>query len=95
MCWIKQDLLCISGGVLVFTTNSLLYLNQSVPPYGVSLNSIAESSTSFPLSKYPLSLSAYLSVIFLLYTLYYLRHVYPGDRVPANKQIAKQENILR
>ncbi|XP_066019502.1 cleavage and polyadenylation specificity factor subunit 1-like [Pocillopora verrucosa] len=37
------------GGVLVCATNSLLYLNQSVPPYGVSLNSIAEHSTDFPL----------------------------------------------
>ena len=41
-----------TGGVLVCATNSLLYLNQSVPPYGVSLNSIAEHSTDFPLSKY-------------------------------------------
>ncbi|XP_022802134.1 cleavage and polyadenylation specificity factor subunit 1-like [Stylophora pistillata] len=38
------------GGVLVCATNSLLYLNQSVPPYGVSLNSIAEHSTDFPLN---------------------------------------------
>ncbi|KAK7115084.1 hypothetical protein V1264_001025 [Littorina saxatilis] len=37
------------GGVLVFADNSLLYLNQSVPAYGVSLNSIAEQSSSFPL----------------------------------------------
>uniref|UniRef100_A0A8C1PXI7 Cleavage and polyadenylation specificity factor subunit 1 n=1 Tax=Cyprinus carpio TaxID=7962 RepID=A0A8C1PXI7_CYPCA len=27
------------GGVVVFAVNSLLYLNQSVPPFGVSLNS--------------------------------------------------------
>ena len=45
-----------AGGVLVCATNSLLYLNQSVPPYGVSLNSIAEHSTDFPLSKYKLFL---------------------------------------
>ncbi|CAH1269285.1 CPSF1 [Branchiostoma lanceolatum] len=37
------------GGVLIFAVNSLLYLNQSVPPYGVSLNSISDQSTSFPL----------------------------------------------
>ncbi|XP_044171683.1 cleavage and polyadenylation specificity factor subunit 1-like [Acropora muricata] len=37
------------GGVLICATNSLLYLNQSVPPYGVSLNSIADNSTDFPL----------------------------------------------
>lgn len=37
------------GGVLVFAVNSLLYLNQSVPPYGVSLNSVAATCTAFPL----------------------------------------------
>ena len=45
-------MLLFTGGVLVCSTNSLLYLNQSVPPYGVSLNSIAEQSTAFPLRKY-------------------------------------------
>lgn len=37
------------GGCLVMCINSLIYLNQSVPPYGVSLNSSADHSTSFPL----------------------------------------------
>ncbi|XP_030379991.1 cleavage and polyadenylation specificity factor subunit 1 isoform X2 [Scaptodrosophila lebanonensis] len=37
------------GGCLVLTVNAVIYLNQSVPPYGVSLNSSAENSTSFPL----------------------------------------------
>ena len=37
------------GGCLIMTVNALIYLNQSVPPYGVSLNSIADHSTSFPL----------------------------------------------
>ncbi|XP_055902575.1 cleavage and polyadenylation specificity factor subunit 1 [Eupeodes corollae] len=37
------------GGCLVASTNALMYLNQSVPPYGVSLNSIADNSTTFPL----------------------------------------------
>ena len=41
----------VAGGVLVFADNSLLYLNQSVPPYGVSVNSIAEQCSSFPLRK--------------------------------------------
>lgn len=40
----------VSGGCLVMSHNALIYLNQSVPPYGVSLNSIADHSTSFPLS---------------------------------------------
>ncbi|KAK9754601.1 Mono-functional DNA-alkylating methyl methanesulfonate N-term [Popillia japonica] len=37
------------GGTLIFAVNALIYLNQSIPPYGVSLNSIAETSTNFPL----------------------------------------------
>lgn len=37
------------GGCLVTTVNAIIYLNQSVPPYGVSLNSSADHSTSFPL----------------------------------------------
>lgn len=37
------------GGTLIFAMNSLIYLNQSIPPYGVSLNSVADTSTSFPL----------------------------------------------
>nr|XP_033788937.1 cleavage and polyadenylation specificity factor subunit 1 [Geotrypetes seraphini] len=37
------------GGVVIFAVNSLLYLNQSVPPYGVSLNSLTNGTTAFPL----------------------------------------------
>lgn len=37
------------GGTLIFSVNALIYLNQSIPPYGVSLNSIAETCTNFPL----------------------------------------------
>lgn len=37
------------GGTLIFSVNALVYLNQSIPPYGVSLNSIGDTSTSFPL----------------------------------------------
>lgn len=40
------------GGTLIFAINSLIYLNQSIPPYGVSLNSVADTCTNFPLSKY-------------------------------------------
>uniref|UniRef100_A0A8D8U9P9 Cleavage and polyadenylation specificity factor subunit 1 n=1 Tax=Cacopsylla melanoneura TaxID=428564 RepID=A0A8D8U9P9_9HEMI len=39
------------GGTLILTNNALIYLNQSIPPYGVSLNSIADTSTSFPLEQ--------------------------------------------
>uniref|UniRef100_A0A674GF05 Cleavage/polyadenylation specificity factor A subunit N-terminal domain-containing protein n=1 Tax=Taeniopygia guttata TaxID=59729 RepID=A0A674GF05_TAEGU len=37
------------GGVVIFAVNSLLYLNQSVPPYGVALNSLTCGTTVFPL----------------------------------------------
>lgn len=37
------------GGTLIIAVNSLIYLNQSIPPYGVSLNSLTDTSTSFPL----------------------------------------------
>ncbi|KAG8038870.1 hypothetical protein G9C98_003177 [Cotesia typhae] len=37
------------GGTLIMAVNSLIYLNQSIPPYGVSLNILAEGSTNFPL----------------------------------------------
>lgn len=39
---------------MVFAVNSLLYLNQSVPPYGVSLNSQTNGTTAFPLRKHVL-----------------------------------------
>ncbi|KAM4686324.1 LOW QUALITY PROTEIN: cleavage and polyadenylation specificity factor subunit 1 [Amazona ochrocephala] len=35
-------------GVVIFAVNSLLYLNQSVPPYGVALNSLTNGTTVFP-----------------------------------------------
>ncbi|KAF7989483.1 hypothetical protein HCN44_008157 [Aphidius gifuensis] len=37
------------GGTLIMSINSLIYLNQSIPPYGVSLNSLTDTSTVFPL----------------------------------------------
>lgn len=43
------------GGCLIVSINALIYLNQSVPPFGVSLNSTADHSTSFPLSKFILN----------------------------------------
>lgn len=39
------------GGALIVAVNSIIYVNQSVPPYGVSVNSVADHCTSFPLSK--------------------------------------------
>ena len=32
------------GGVLVFSTNALHYLNQGIPPYGVSLNAVGDAT---------------------------------------------------
>lgn len=37
------------SGVIIFAANSAIYLNQSVPPYGVSLNANMHEATSFPL----------------------------------------------
>ena len=37
--------------MVVFAVNSLLYLNQSVPPYGVALNSLTTGTTAFPLRE--------------------------------------------
>jgi cleavage and polyadenylation specificity factor subunit 1 len=37
------------SGILIFSVNALIYLNQSVPPFGISLNGFADSSTAFPL----------------------------------------------
>ncbi len=39
------------GGALILATNSVIYVNQSVPPFGVAVNSIADHSTNFPLSE--------------------------------------------
>lgn len=41
------------GGTLIFANNSLIYLNQSIPPYAVSLNNIADTSTNFPMKPQP------------------------------------------
>ena len=41
----------LTGGVLVFAANCLIYLNQSTPPYGISFNSIAQTSTRFLLKS--------------------------------------------
>ena len=32
------------GGTLVLAANSLFYLNQGIPPYGVTLNSIGDNT---------------------------------------------------
>jgi cleavage and polyadenylation specificity factor subunit 1 len=37
------------GGVLVLATNSIIYLNQSIPAYGVALNTLTRESTRYPL----------------------------------------------
>jgi cleavage and polyadenylation specificity factor subunit 1 len=37
------------GGCLIVAVNSLIYLNQSMPPYGVAVNCIPATTTGFPL----------------------------------------------
>ena len=37
------------GGVLIFANNSLIHLNQGLPPFGVSLNGFNDGNTSFSL----------------------------------------------
>ncbi|CAF0866518.1 unnamed protein product [Adineta steineri] len=37
------------GGILVLATNSIIYLNQSIPAYGVALNTMTRDSTKYPL----------------------------------------------
>ncbi|CAF3318223.1 unnamed protein product [Rotaria socialis] len=37
------------GGILVLATNSIIYLNQSIPAYGVALNTLTRDSTKYPL----------------------------------------------
>ena len=39
------------GGLLVYASNSMIYLDQSVPPYGVSLNNLTHGSTQFCLRE--------------------------------------------
>jgi len=36
------------GGALIFAVNSLIYINQSIPSYAVSLNSIAKTTSNYP-----------------------------------------------
>ncbi|KAM3728993.1 putative cleavage and polyadenylation specificity factor subunit [Dirofilaria immitis] len=40
------------GGILLIATNELIYLNQSVPPCGISLNSCMDDFTKFPLKDF-------------------------------------------
>lgn len=39
------------GGALVFGANTLFYINQGIPSYGVSLNSKGDSTTDNVISK--------------------------------------------
>jgi len=39
------------GGLLVMAANSILYLDQSVPPYGASVNHLTSGSTQFSLKE--------------------------------------------
>ncbi len=37
------------GGTVIFAANSVIYLNQSVPAYGIAVNSCIRDATDFPL----------------------------------------------
>lgn len=41
------------GGLLVMAANSIIYLDQSVPPFGVSVNNLTNGSTQFALREQP------------------------------------------
>lgn len=73
-----------SGGVVVFAVNSLLYLNQSVPPYGVSLNCQTNGTTAFPLRKHVLKTIQFNSVY-----LYSARSQKMRERGECSKQLEK------
>lgn len=49
------------GGLLILASNELIYLNQSVPAYGMSFNSFTKDSSSFPLSNANLANDGLLS----------------------------------
>ncbi len=36
------------GGMIIFAVNSLIYINQSVPSYAISLNSMAKLNSAYP-----------------------------------------------
>lgn len=38
------------GGICLFGANEIIYLNQSVPPCGLTLNSCADEYTKFPMN---------------------------------------------
>ena len=42
------------GGILVFSVNALFFLNQGIPPYAVSLNSLGDTAMEGIASEYPI-----------------------------------------
>ena len=40
------------GGILVFSVNALFFLNQGIPPFAVSLNSLGDAAMEGIASKY-------------------------------------------
>lgn len=57
------------GGTLILSVNALIYLNQSIPPYGVSLNSLPDTCSNIPLSKFIIfKLPQFLFVKITVYT---------------------------
>lgn len=50
-CFRVQPVVKPVGGAVVFGTNEIIYLNQSVPPCGVATNSCMDGMTQFPLKS--------------------------------------------
>lgn len=42
------------SGLLIIACNEIMYLNQSVPPFGMSFNTFSKESTMFPLKEPPI-----------------------------------------
>lgn len=51
-CWQLLPVPKPLGGAIIVGVNAVIYVNQSVPPYGVAVNSIADHCTNFPLSVF-------------------------------------------
>lgn len=55
------------GGVVIFATNSIIYLKQTLPSRGLPLNCYAKVSTSFPFSQsvQPFTIFLFVSIFII------------------------------